>query len=62
MFTYFRKASVEDQLSSETNRPAMTAQLHLPALDLSWALNSPALHFFLQMLLNNNNNGHFYGA
>ena len=33
-----RKATVEEQLNSKTNRPAMRAQLHLPALDLSWAL------------------------
>ena len=39
-----RKAAVEEQLSSKTNRPATRAQLHLLALDLAWALNSPALH------------------
>jgi len=32
-----RKATVEEQLSSKTKHPALTAQLHLPPLDLSWA-------------------------
>ena len=36
-----RKATVEEQLSSKTINPtAMRAQLRLPALDLSWALNA----------------------
>ena len=34
-----RKAAVEEQLSSKTKRPAVRAQLHLPALDLAWALD-----------------------
>ena len=33
-----KKATVEQQLSGKTIYPAMKAQLHLPALDLSWAL------------------------
>ena len=33
-----RKATVEEQLSSETIHPAMSAHFHLPVLDLSWAL------------------------
>ena len=45
-----RKATVEEQLSSKTIHPAMRlrAQLHLPALDLSWALTKC---FFLFMEL-----------
>ena len=39
-----RKAAVEEQLSSKTIYPAMTAQLHLPAFDLSWTVSSKAIH------------------
>ena len=35
-----RKAAVEEQLSSKTIYPAMRAQLHLPAFDLSWTLSA----------------------
>ena len=38
--TVSEKQAIEDQLSSKTIHPAMTAQLHLPALDLSWALSA----------------------
>ena len=34
-----RKATVGEQLSRKTIHPAMRAQLHLPLLDLSWALS-----------------------
>ena len=37
--TVSKKATVEEQLSNKTNHPAVRAQLHLPALDLSWALH-----------------------
>ena len=33
-----RGATAEEQLSSKTIHPAKRAQLHLPPLDLSWAL------------------------
>ena len=33
-----RKATAEEQLDSKTIHPAMRAQLHLPPLNLSWAL------------------------
>ena len=36
--TESEKQAIEDQLSSKTIHPALTAQLHLPALDLSWTL------------------------
>ena len=31
-----REATAEEQVCSKTNHPALRAQLHLPALDLSW--------------------------
>ena len=39
-----RKATVEEQLSSKTVHPAMTDQLHLPALELSWALDKVSVN------------------
>ena len=39
-----REATVEEQLSSKTNHPAMRANLHLPALDLLWAPLRVQLH------------------
>ena len=39
--TEYEGSPVEDQLSSQTIHPALRAQFHLPALDLSWALHLP---------------------